>query len=322
MRIPNVPAAFFGIVLGLAGLGFAWRVAARIWSLPAPIGETILAAGAVVWAVLLLLYAAKWVAARDAALQEIRHPVQCCFVGLIGVATMLVAAAALPYSPLAAEILFGLGAVLTVGFAVWRTGGLWHGEREAGATTAVLYLPSVAGSFVTAAVAGTLGYRDWGQLAFGAGLFSWLAVESVLLHRLYTAPPLPPALRPTLGIQLAPAPVGAVAYIAVTSGPPDLVAHALIGYGLFQALILLRLLPWILRQKFAASYWAFSFGLTALATAPLRLIERGETGAVAQLAPYLFGAANLVIAALVVGTLVRLAQGALLPAPAPVAAPA
>jgi hypothetical protein len=34
-----------------------------------------------------------------------------------------------------------------------------------------------------------------------------------------------------LGIQLAPAPVGAVAYLSVTQGPPDVFAHALIGYG-------------------------------------------------------------------------------------------
>jgi hypothetical protein len=66
--------------------------------------------------------------------------------------------------------------------------------------SAVLYLPTVAGSFVTAITASSLGFADWGRLAFGAGLFSWLAVESVLLHRLSTVTALQPALRPTLGI--------------------------------------------------------------------------------------------------------------------------
>lgn len=121
--------------------------------------------------------------------------------------------------------------------------------------TPVLCLPRVASSFVTAASLGALGLADWGQAFFGAGLFSWLAIESVLIHRLLTADPLPPPLRPTLGIQLAPAPVGALAYLAVTQGPPDILAHALLGYGVLQALVLVRLLPWIAKQPFAPTYW-------------------------------------------------------------------
>src|SRR3982074_314928 len=94
-----------------------------------------------------------------------------------------------------------------------------------------------------------------GPLACGGGLFSWLAIESVLLHRLYTATSLTAPLRPTLGIQLAPPAVGAVAYLSVNGGNPDLIAHALIGYALMQLIIMLRLLPWITQQSFAASYW-------------------------------------------------------------------
>lgn len=301
--IPTIPASYFGIVLGLAGLGSAWRAAHRVWGLPAIYGELLMLIASVVWASLVVAYAAKWVLARDEALAEAEHPVQCCFVGLIGVATSLIAQAAFPYSPGAAEFLFVLGALLTLAFGLWRTGLLWRGERDPGATTPVLYLPLVAGTFVTAIVAAALGHRDWSQLAFGAGLFSWLAIESVLLHRLYTAASLPPALRPVLGIQLAPSTVGAVAYLSVSEGSPDLVAHALIGYGLLQALLLIRMLPWIMEQPFAPSYWAFTFGATALATAPLRMVERGDVGAMASLAPYLFTAANLTVSLIAAGTL-------------------
>ena len=144
---------------------------------------------------------------------------------------------------------------------------------------------------------------------------------SVLLHRLYTAEALPLAIRPTLGIQLAPPTVGAMAYLSLSSGPPDLFAHALIGYGLLQALILIRMLPWIRAQSFSAGYWGFTFGISALAAAPLRLIERGETGPVALLAPYLFVGANLIILAVAVATLNLLFRGKLLP-PVPAPMPA
>jgi len=270
---------------------------------------------ALVWATLLALYVAKWVFAREHALREFDDPIQCCFLGLIGVSTSLISLGVLPYSRLAAQILFAAGAFLTLGFAVWRTGGLWRGGRDHAATTPVLYLPTVAGAFVTAITAGALGLPDWGQLAFGAGVFSWLAIESVLLHRLYTLDALAPALRPILGIQLAPPAAGALAYLAVTSGPPGLPAHALLGYGLLQALVLLRLMPWVARQPFAPSYWAFSFGVTALSADALRLVERGDRGAIALLAPLLFVAANIVIAVLTVGTVWLAAQGRLLPPP-------
>ena len=54
---PIVPAAFFGIVLGLAGLGNAWRAAHQVWQLPAIVGEIILALASIVWAVLIALFA-------------------------------------------------------------------------------------------------------------------------------------------------------------------------------------------------------------------------------------------------------------------------
>jgi tellurite resistance protein len=311
-----VPASYFGIVLGLAGLGGAWRHASRIWGLPSLVGEALMLVAAIVWALVLALYTAKWIVAREAALKEIDHPVQCCFVGLIGVATMEIALAALPYSRLAAQILCAFGAAFTICFAVWRTGILWQGGRDPGTTTAVLYLPTVAGAFVTATAAAALGHADWGQLAFGAGLFSWLAIESVLMHRLYTVATMPKELRPTLGIQLAPPVVGAVAYLSVTTHAPDSFAYAMLGYGLLQALVLLRLLPWIRQQPFAPSYWAFTFGATALASAPIIMVERGTTGAIASLAPYLFVATNVVVGLIAVATVGLMFQGRLLPKPA------
>jgi tellurite resistance protein len=304
------------MVLGLVGAGSNWRAAHDLWRLPALGGELLMFAGVIVWVVIVVLFAAKWIFAVDEALAEARQPVQCCFIGLAGVSTMLVAIAVQPYSRGAALTLFVAGASFTLGFALWRTGELWKGGRDPAATTPVLYLPTVAGSLVTAIACGTLGFPDWGHLAFGAGLCSWLAIESVLLHRLYTAPEMSLVLRPTLGIQLAPPTVGAVAYLSITTGPPDMMAHALVGYGLLQLLLLARLLPWILVQPFSPSYWSFTFGLTALATAMLRMTIRGDAGPVSMMAPVVFGVVAAVMAVIIGHTLWLLASGRILPAAA------
>ena len=311
--LPIVPVSFFGMVLGLCGLGGSWRAAHALWGVPAIVGEAIMAAGALVWAVVLLLYVLKWTLARPAALEELHHPVQSGFVGLAGVATLLVSIGAAPYSRALAEGLLLAGALFTLGFGVWRTGGLWRGERDPEAATPVMYLPLVAGSFVTGTACGVLGFQDWGQLAFGAGLFSWLAMESVLLNRFQHGSALPPAQRPSLGIQLAPPVVGAVTYLSLTDGGPDIFARALLGYGLLQLLLIARLLPWILRQPLSPAYWAFTFGLTALATATLLLVARGETGVLAVLAPFLLALATGVVALASAHSLWQLASGRLLP---------
>jgi tellurite resistance protein TehA-like permease len=234
-RPPIVPAAFFGIVLGVAGLGSAWRAAHQVWHLPAMVGEALMALATMIWALLLLLFILRWILARDESLGEAHHPVQWCFIGLAGV--------------------------------------------------------------------------------------SAIAIESVLLHRLYTVTTLPIALRPKLGIQLAPPTVGAVAYLSINGGVPDMVAHVLVGYGLLMALLLLRLLPWIMEQPFSVSYWGFTFGATALAIAPIRMAGHGDTGAVSLLAPYLFAGANIVVGLVFVATLHLIIQGRLLPQAAPATPP-
>lgn len=311
MKIPVIPASYFGIVLGLSGLGAAWRFAAQVWHLPSVVGEAISLTSVAVWALLMVLFSLKWLLARPDAVAEAAHPVACCFIGLAGVATMLAGGGVLPYCHDLAAVMVFAGLAFNMAFGVWRTGGLWQGGRDPAFTTPVLYLPTAAGGFVSAIMLSALGYPEWGRLFFGVALFSWLGLESVVIHRLFTAPPVAEPLRPTLGIQIAPCPVALGAYLSVNPGPADIFAYMLIGYGLLQTLIMLRLLPWIRKEPFAASYWAFTFGITALATGPLRLTARGDIGPAADLAPYLFIFANLVVGLIALGTLRLVARGRL-----------
>lgn len=312
--LPLVPPSFFGIVLGLAGLANTWRAAHAVWSVPAEVGEVIYAAAFLAWFIVSVLYALKWLYAPGVASEEARHAVQCCYIGLGGVATLLIAQGALPYSRPLAIVLFVLGAAFTILFALWRTGFLWRGGRDPASTTPVLYLPLVAGGFVTGIVAASLGWREWGELAFGAAFFGWLAIESVLLHRLYTAESMAPQLRPTLGIQLAPPAVGAACYLAISGGHSDLLPHMMIGYAVLQVLILARMARWIAEQPFGAGYWAFTFGATALATAVIRMSIGDREGAFVWLAPVFFLLANVVVLGISVGTLRLLFLGKLVPA--------
>jgi tellurite resistance protein len=315
----RVPASFFGMPLGILALGIAWRSGQSIWPLPELVASSLIWFGSGLWLLLFLTYIAKWIWQRAGAKTEFGHPVQCCFVGLAGVVAMLASIALSTSMPRIAFGLFVLGASWTLVFALYRTGRLWMGDRKPEETTPVLYLPTVAGGFVTASAAMMFGFADLAQLAFGAGLFGWFAIESVIIHRLYTAAPMPPALRPTLGIQFAPPAVAAVAYLNVNGGAPDLVAHALVGYAILQGLILLRMIPWLRAAGLTTAWWAFSFGAAALPTAVIKLVAHGDTGLIALLAPGLFIIGNFAIVVFMVVSIYLLIVGRLLPAPIAVA---
>ena len=190
--------------------------------------------------------------------------------------------------------------------------GLWRGKHPEEATTPGLYLPTVANNFISAMACGALGFHDAGLVFLGAGVFSWLSLEPVILQRLRSAGELPAALRTSLGIQLAPALVACSAWFSVNGGEADTFAKMLFGYGLLQLLFMLRLMPWYLSQPFNASFWSFSFGVSALATTGLHLGQSSPSGFFHALAVPLFIFTNVIIAMLLVRTFILLMQGKLL----------
>ncbi|MDP5238540.1 dicarboxylate transporter/tellurite-resistance protein TehA [Uliginosibacterium sp. 31-16] len=302
MKQRSLPASFFGIVLGLAGLGQAWRVAHALWGLPILIGEALLGIAALVWAALLALYLVQALRQPERVRQEFSHPVQGGTPALLGVATLLIALAVLPWSHTVAICLTAAGIAWHLGFSLWHTGALWQGGRDALDTVPTLYLPTVAGNFTSAAALGGLGLAEWGWLFLGAGMFSWLALESLIIGRLWHASAVPVRQRPLLGIQFAPPVVCAMAWLMLAPGSTEHWILMLWGYGLFQLLLGLRLGRWLGEEPFAPSYWAYTFGIAATTVCCLKLAVAGVAPA-RQLAIPIFVGANAFIAYLALRSL-------------------
>jgi hypothetical protein len=117
--------------------------------------------GSVVWCLLIVLFAAKWLSMRAKVEAELQHSIFCCFIGLAPLTVVLVALAMALYQRAVAVALFVVGSLGQLAFGLYRTGQLWMGGRDPNATTPVLYLPSVAGSFVSSIGASALGFPDW-----------------------------------------------------------------------------------------------------------------------------------------------------------------
>ena len=310
----QVPVMLFGMVLGVAGLGSSWRVAAHVWGLPIAVADALAGLALVIWVWLLLAYVVKWARDRAAAVAELRHPVDCCFISLIPASLSVLSVAVLPLCHACAEAAYVVAAMGQFAFGLYRTGVLWKGGTALVAVTPVLYLPTVAGNLTSALAAASLGYTPWAIFFLGIGVLNWLALESVLVFRYLTGPEIEPAHRAALGLHLAPPAVVVITWLSIFPGEVGLVPQLAWAYAAFVACLLLRLLPWITLRHFAIGLWSFSFGVTALSTGALTMLDRGVRGAVTSLSLTAFVLANVCIILLTGGTL-RQVKG--LPRPPP-----
>jgi tellurite resistance protein len=171
--------------------------------------------------------------------------------------------------------------------------------------------PVVAGRLLAAAAVVV-----W-AVAFGLGLVCWVVLGSIMLGRLVLGPPLPPALTPTIAIEVAPAAVATFAAFVIDGHQVDNLVRLLAGYGLLMVVAQVRLLPAYRRLSFSASFWAFTFSWAAVCFAGLFWLGvTQQTG---------WRASSYVALVLITGfigavaarTGVALRRGQLLPSPAP-----
>jgi len=308
----RVPASLFSIVMGLGGLGAAWRAAARAYGVSPWLADALLAASAALFVGILAAQVLKALVARDRLAAELRDPVQGSLAALGPAALLLLASGVAVHYRDLALVLFWVGAAAEVVVGVWLVGGWLIAPVSAESVTPAMYLPAVAGNLLAALAAGAVGRADAGWIFFGAGIVAWLVLAAVLLGRYLSAGELRPGLRPLLGLELAPPALALVAYQVLDGPGPDATSRALLGYGLFVALVLLRLAGRFRAVGFAPSYWAFTFPLAALATGALRQASAAPSSVAGALALPLFVVANAVIAVIAFHTVVALGRGTLL----------
>ncbi|PFG34383.1 dicarboxylate transporter/tellurite-resistance protein TehA [Sanguibacter antarcticus] len=315
--LQRVPASFFGMVLGVFGLGSTWRYGASIGLVPHWVGEVGVLAGCGVWFALVAVYVYRFLTARDGVAAEWRDPATFSFISLLPAGGVLVSVGLHPYVPVVAAVLLWLGIAGQLAFVAVRCAPLWAGTQPLDATTPGLYLPFVAANFISAIGLGAAGHEKLGYLFLGAGVISWLTLEPLITHRLRTGPETPPAARGVIGVQLAPAFVACYAYLAVNGGRFDTLALGLFGYGVLQLVLMLRLWRWILAAGFTPGLWAFSFGLAAMSNTGLRFLYSRPDTDVRIVAIAVVVIATALLVALIVGTVVLVVRGRLVPAARP-----
>lgn len=317
-----LPASGFSIAFGLAGLSGVWRLAHQFLGAPAGIATALTVLTLVVWAVLLVLYVRRIARGHTSVREEIHHPVTAPFLALIPVTLIVLVPELSGWARGPATVVAWAAMLVALALGAWLT-GQWvgHGVPET-AVSSGYYLPTVAAGLLSATALASLSENDLGLMAFGLGGICWLIVGSIINNRNFVVTSLPPAMQPTMAIDVAPVVVAGSAWFALNGGRPDAIQLGLAGFAVLMVGVQIRLISVYRRLTFSASFWAFTFsycavisyGLRWLATAP------GSWPTVASWA--LVALITLFVGTIAVRSVAALRAGTFLPRePVPAAAP-
>lgn len=312
----HVPVPLFASVMGLTGLGLAWRKAHQVLGVPSIIGEALVGLAAVFFVAIAILYIAKIIRWPRDAKNEANHPVRCNFVPAVTISLLLLSIAAFPHHQGLANGLFLIGAFAHLGLALHLLGRWIFHEQHINHMNPAWFIP-VVGNIVVPIAGMKLGYGELSWFFFSTGVVLWLVLFATVFNRIIFHDPLPGRLVPTLFILLAPPAVGFVAYAELTheamaSGGVDTMGRILYYFALMTGLMLATMIRRFIAVSFALSWWAFTFPLAALAIASLIYAHAVPAmPGLIWIAWVALGVASVVVALVLARTLLELVKGRL-----------
>ncbi|HEY6096168.1 MAG TPA: hypothetical protein VIU93_14560 [Gallionellaceae bacterium] len=309
--LERLHAGLFTVPFGLFTLSSAWHRAVGFgWEIAAAISTGLLWLAIALWVVMWLFYLTKLVRHPQSVVTEYLNHVQISLMALMPLSTLMFVIL-LGHPDSAGWLALTLFALTLQLFIAARVVSLLsHGQLENHTVTPALYLPTVTGSFLGGIALANIGYAGWGALLFGMGLAAWALLEARVLNKLFHGP-MPDALRPIIGIEMAPPSAATLAAGAIWPALPGEVL--IVGLGIAAGPILAVFLRyrWWHNVPFAVGFWSFAFPLAALAGAVVEVVRRGhwptQVGGIALVI------ASSVITILFLRTILLLLSGELLP---------
>ncbi len=311
-RLALFPISFFAMVLGLAGFTIAWEKAQQVLELDLGLALPLTLATAAVFAVLLVLYGAKFVLYRSAVAAELAHPVKVAFFPTIPISFLLLAIAILAadagstYTEIARGAWI-IGTVLLFVATLYVLGGWMHHEHfRVHHMNPAWFIPAVGNVLVP--VAGVpLGYMELSWFFFSVGIILWVVLLTIVMYRMFFHEPIDARLLPSLFILIAPPSVGFIAWTRL-QGELDAGGRILYFFGLFMAILMFSQARRFLRLPFGLPTWATSFPLAAITIATFLMFELTDVEMYRWLATGLLVLLTVVVVILLAHTIRAIAK--------------
>jgi tellurite resistance protein len=296
-----IPTGSFASVMGIAGLGLAWRTAANSEHVPPAIGEWLIAFGAVVFAGLLIVWLARVARYPSEIRAENDSAITGSYYGTITISCSLLAAGALPYSRTVALVLwviaaFGGAALLVYLLGRWIERGIKDTEL-----TPALFIP-VVGNATSIYAAVPLGMSEVGWASFAFALLCWLTLGPLTMYRLLVVEPrLPRKMGPQFGVLTSSPAVMSSAWFLLNGGAADAVFKIFAFKALFFAILAARLWRMFWGEPFYVGMWGWTFPAAALAGAFEHAAGSSSSPLYTTLAAITLAAASVIVLACIAG---------------------
>lgn len=270
----------FAIPLGILALAVCWSKLAIFahanYHYATILANSLKQIGLAGLVILLSLFLLKLLCFPRQVWQAYLHPGLGASFALIPVSCLLALSLLIAQFPDQRQLWHGitLFALAMQGLIAWRVVSLLStGQLHSESVSPVLYLPIVPGGFMGAIVLDQLALPGFAMLLFGMGIGGWALLEIRILHRLF-AGPLAADVRPSIGLEIAPAAVGTLA--ALHLWPQMSGEIIMIGVGVSSGPIfaILTRWRWWSELPFSLGFWSFSFPLAAVTTAIVEAVHR------------------------------------------------
>lgn len=313
-RLLAITPNYHAVPLGLCGLGSVWQLSARLFETPLAFSAIFFCLAAIPFLILLAALVAKAAVAPARLKMEWQDPVQSPFFGAIPVSAMLFAMALAPVAPGDAERLGMLG--LATG---WMLAVIFLRRILAGAVAPELrhsgyFVPVLATGLIGAEMAAAFGWTLLAWIGLGLGALGWLVLLPSTAARLSRFDTLPPPLKPSVWIEIAPPAIMGGAWITLFEAENAMTGAAifalwLLGMAFREAFLLRRF-----RQlPFTPGMWSFTFPSTIVVSFLMKLIAM-VFGPAGEPAAVILGAAvSLLVLAIAGRSLGALSRGTFLP---------
>ena len=257
----RTPPAIFAPIMGVFGLGLAWRAGAGLFGMSPAIGEVILGAVSLLFVFALLAYAAKPLRRASALVEDMRVLPGRAGLAAASLSLMLMAASLAPLVPRVATVLAVCAFVVHLGLVALLVHVLRTSPPEGRVVTPVFHL-SFVGFIIGGVAANALGHHEIARALVWVMLVPAAIIWGISLRQIVTRVP-PAPLRPLLAIHLAPACLFTI--VAHGAGQHAVAqGFAVLAIMIFAALLAsLRLLT---VAGFSPLWGAFTFPLAAFAT--------------------------------------------------------
>lgn len=262
----RVPPAVFPPIMGLFGLGLAWRRAAELHGVPAAVGEAVLGAVTLLYLFALTAYSVKLVRRPAVIVDDLRILPGRAGLGAMVLCPYLLALTIAPYWTTAAQPLLFAGFTVHVVFVVILIGVFASGPAEQRRVTPIWHLNFV-GFIIGALAAGAFGLYLPALALFAVtavlATIVWAVSSDQMVKETVPAP-----LRPLLAIHVSPA-----ALLGLVAATLELqaVAQTFAALGAVLTGWLLIRLRWVVEGGFSALWGAFTFPTAAIASLWLTL---------------------------------------------------